>query len=192
MPSQERGRKPARALPYRVAVSAGFAAPGQLRIRLSDEGTSGAPFAICGYAGELLAPKHVFVAPGTTDTTTLTVPTARWDVAVQGPNRFWYELAGSATGDASDVDVRTLIGLRRGSLSLELVNEGDHTLTLDVRSQEYRDQVETLRLAAGQTRRTSVPTAQGWYDVVVTAREDRSFRRRITGRVENGRGGVTA
>ncbi|EQD83882.1 hypothetical protein N599_22980 [Saccharopolyspora erythraea D] len=35
------------------------------------------------------------------------------------------------------------------------------------------------------------PTDQGWYDVEVTAAQDRTFRRRITGRVENGAAGVT-
>lgn len=48
-----------------------------------------------------------------------------------------------------------------------------------------------MRLPVGGAQTVEWPTDQGWYDVEVTAAQDRTFRRRITGRVENGAAGVT-
>jgi hypothetical protein len=82
-------------------------------------------------------------------------------LAVQGPNRFLYEFAGAA----ARIDVRARAVPFRAVLALELDNDGEETVTWD--------------------------TDHGWYDVEVTAEEDRAFRRRLTGRVENGRTGVS-
>jgi phospholipase C len=43
-----------------------------------------------------------------------------------------------------------------------------------------------------ETRTKRWETVEGWYDLEVTAQEDPAFRRRLTGRVETGRPGVTA
>ena len=55
-----------------------------------------------------------------------------WDVVVQGPNRFWCELAGSVAGVAAAVDVRPTYRRRTGGLVLTLVNGGSSTVTLEV------------------------------------------------------------
>jgi phospholipase C len=49
----------------------------------------------------------------------------------------------------------------------------------------------TVRLRAGRSRTITWDTDQGWYDIEVTVNEDPSFRRRLSGRVENGREGVS-
>lgn len=190
LPDQEKGRRPARALPYRVSVSLRPTAAGGIDIRLEDTGDQGAPFAIYPYAGELDAPQHVFVPSGGHITTRLPVPTGGWDIAVQGPNRFWYEAAGSVTGTANRVDVRTR-PLKQGAIELRLINDGDSVVTLDLRSSEPDGAAETAELEPGQVKLVSWRTDHGWFDVVATAREDGSFRRRVTGRVETGRAGFT-
>lgn len=192
LPAQEEGRSPARALPYRPSASAQLTSTGQLNVRLTDAGTTGAPFAIYGHAVEFALPQHVFVASGSTQTITVPVSTGRWDLVIQGPNRFWYELTGSLLGTAGRVDVRARTFARLTSLELRLVNGGDKPVTLDVRSGDYGDAAETVRLGPGQDNSLTWRTDRGWYDLVVTAREDESFRRRLTGRVETGRPGVTA
>ncbi len=184
LPGQEPGSRPSRQLPYRSSVSALPTGAGRLEVRLSEAGTTGAPFAIYGYAGELPFPAHVFVAAGETSPTTLDVPAGRWDVVVQGPNSFWYELAGSLEGTAGRVDVRVLAGSGSPSLRLALRNAGDARVTLDLHAGRPEDDLEGIRLEAGEARRLSLPTRRRWYDVTVTAREDATFRRRLTGRVE--------
>jgi phospholipase C len=104
-----------------------------------------------------------------------------YELVVQGPNRFWYELSGSATGPAVDVV------FREGTL--ELVNYGRATVTLRVHSLRYGTRSTTVRLRGGQRRSLDWATDRGWYDLEVTAPD---FRRRLTGRVEDGRSGVTA
>jgi phospholipase C len=61
------------------------------------------------------------------------VPVA--DLVVQGPNRFWYELSGSATVD---------VMFRDGSL--ELVNYGRSTVTLRAHALRYTTRTSTVRL----------------------------------------------
>ena len=97
---------------------------------------------------------------------------------VQGPNRFWYELSGTAPVD---------VMFRNGSL--DLVNYGRTTITLRVHALRYGTRTSTVRLRAGQHRSLPWATDNGWYDLEVTAP---GFRRRLTGRVEDGRPGTTA
>jgi phospholipase C len=49
-----------------------------------------------------------------------------------------------------------------------------------------------VRVPAGAHRAITWPTDRGWYDVEVTAPQDATFRRRLTGRLETGRPTVTA
>jgi phospholipase C len=73
--------------------------------------------------------------------------------------------------------------------SLDLVNYGRATVTLRVHSLRYNGRTSTVRLRGGQRRSLEWVTDQGWYDLEVTAP---GFRRRLTGRLEDGRPGVTA
>ena len=187
-PSQERGRRPARALPYAPTVSARFLSDGRLRLDLGNDGERAAHFAIYPYAGELLLPKHVDVERRHTERLAVT---GGYRLAIQGPNRFWYELAGSRLGAAARVDVRP-VARNRTRLGLELENAGRATVTLRLAPLAYARGGQTVSLRPGETRTVSWDTDEGWYDLEVTAREDGTFRRRLTGRVEDGRPGVTA
>jgi phospholipase C len=135
-------------------------------------------FAVYPYAGELPEPLHVDAQARAV----ARVPVGpSYELVVQGPNRFWYELSGSTAGPAVDVV------LREGTL--ELVNYGRTPVTLRVHALRYGIRSTTIRMRAGQRRSLDWATDRGWYDLEVTAPD---FRRRLTGRVENGRPGVTA
>jgi phospholipase C len=190
MPAQESGRKPARALPYAPEASALLDRLGRLELTLRNRGESPAHFAIYPYAGELALPEHVDVERERSERIVLAGDA--FHLAVQGPNRFWYELAGTRSGAAGRVDVRPAAMPFRTVLSLELENAGRTAVNLRLRALGYGDRSVRVRLAAGQTRTTAWETDQGWYDVEITAQEDPAFRRRITGRVETGRPAVSA
>ncbi|WP_249124542.1 phosphocholine-specific phospholipase C [Saccharopolyspora erythraea] len=186
LPLQEQGKRPARALPYQPAAS-GSVADGKLVLRLANSGTSSAHFALYSYAGELPTPKHVDVQGEHVEE----LP-GDYELALQGPNRFWFQLSGSAAGRAAGVDVASRPDARTGGLALELRNAGRDGITLRLRALGYAPGEEReVRLPAGGAQTVEWPTDQGWYDVEVTAAQDRTFRRRITGRVENGAPGVT-
>ncbi|MEB3366407.1 phosphocholine-specific phospholipase C [Saccharopolyspora mangrovi] len=189
LPLQEQGRRPARALPYQPEVSATLTRQGDLTLRLANRGTASAHFAVYPYAGEFKEPLHVDVR----DEHVATVKAGdTYQLAVQGPNRFWFELAGSRKGRAAGVDVRSLPDARTGELRLEFRNAGTEDVVLQARALGYApDARQEIRVPAGGVTGLAWPTDQGWYDVEVTTTQDASFRRRVTGRVENGAPGVT-
>jgi phospholipase C len=185
LPVQEQGRRPARALPYQPQVS-GLVNGESVSLRLGNVGAGSAHFAVYAYAGELAEPSHVDIR----GEQVVKVPVREeYRLAVQGPNRFWFELSGSRSGRAAGVDVQTRHTAR--GLALELSNGGQQDITLRLRSLGYTNSEEQVRVAAGGAQPLEWPTDQGWYDVEITTSQDASFRRRITGRAENGQPGVT-
>lgn len=187
-PIQEPGSRPARPLPYRPAVSAAVQ-PGKITLALANSGTRSSHFTIYGYAGEVTEPRHADVLGN--QKVELTVPSSDFDVVVTGPNRYQYELKGSTAGLAAGVDV-TMNG-RRGNkaVELEVRNNGGASVTLKLESLQYLDGSDTVKLKPGQTKKIGWETLQGWYDIQVTSPEDASFRRRLTGREEDGREGIS-
>jgi phospholipase C len=191
LPAQEEGRRPARALPYQPSVSASVAS-GSLEVVLANGGAQTASFTVYPYAGAPTGPTFVPVAGRSREELRVTPLLGRWDLVVQGPNRFWCELAGSLPGRAAGIDVRPSTLRLRSSLSLDLVNDRRHAVTLVVEPEAYDGRRRVVRLRAGGRESLQWPTDRGWYDVVVTSPDDDTFRRRLTGRVENGRTTVTA
>jgi phospholipase C len=141
-------------------------------LTLGNDGSGSCHFAVYSYSGSPTTPRHV----DSTSRWVVRVPVA--ELVVQGPNRFWYELSGSAAVDVT---------FRNGSL--ELVNYGRSTITLRVHALRYTTRTSTVRLRPGQRRSLNWATDHGWYDLEVTAPD---FRRRLTGRAEDGRPGITA
>ncbi|MGW1199917.1 phosphocholine-specific phospholipase C [Streptomyces sp. NPDC002536] len=193
MPRQEPGSRPARPLPYRPDADGAFdAAAGVVRLKLRNTGRSSAHFALYPYAGEYAVPQHRDV-----------LGAADWDVPVAkgayaftltGPNGFRREFEGTAQGAAAALHVTSEADARRRELHLTLSNRGRATLTVTLAVDGYGDErPRTVRLAPGSTR--TLPYAahreHGWYDLVISAAEDRSFKRRLMGHIENGKESVT-
>ena len=190
LPTQEEGRRPARALRYQPTAS-GARTGGSLNLVLGNAGDRAAAFTVYRYGDLGARPTFHLVDPAGREV--VSVPAAvDWDVVVQGPNRFWCELVGSATGPAAGIDVRPSVVRRRATLGLDLVNTGPTEVTLVLAARRYAGERRTVRVPAGGHKAVTWPTDHGWYDVEVTAAEDGTFRRRLTGRVETGRPTVTA
>jgi phospholipase C len=185
LPVQEPGRRPARALPYQPAVSS-LVAGGKLQLTLSNQASEAAHFAIYPYGGELPAPAHLDVQGEHVEAIAVTGP---YELAVQGPNRFWVELAGSVDGAAAGLEVR--VRITRESLELELANNSRKPLSVKLKARGYGSRTINQDLRGKQTRGITWPTDHGWYDVEITAVEDPTYRRRLTGHVETGAPGIT-
>ena len=186
-PAVEPGTRVARALPYQASVS-GSVADGKLALKLANSGRAAAHFAIYPYAGEVAEPAHRDVLG------VLSEPLAVGDtyrVVVQGPNRGWWELRGSRTGAAAGVDVRTRFLSWRCGIEFTLLNSGPAPVTLRLTSARFGRTTRVLRIPAGRSATVDWPVSQGWYDVRVTADGDPAFLRTLTGRVEDGRPGVS-
>ncbi len=189
MPEAEPGARPARALPYQAAVSGGLDAAGKLVLSLRNSGRASAHFAIYPYAGELPAPAHRDVTGELAET--LSPAADGYRVVVQGPNRSWWELRGSRSGAAARAEVRTRFLPRRGGLELTVVNPGDQALTVRLTSARYGRATKVLRVPPGRSASTAWPAWRGWYDARVTVDSDPAFLRLLTGRVEDGRPGIS-
>nr|WP_192751313.1 phospholipase C, phosphocholine-specific [Actinopolymorpha pittospori] len=190
MPVQESGRRPARALPYRPSVSSRVDGNSRLRLKLTNGGSESAHFAIYPYHGEFEYPVHVDVRDE--KGIAIALGSAGYRLAIQGPNQFWYELAGLPGGVAAGVDVSVRTAPRPRTVDLVLENTGRMPVTLRLRALGYGDRVQSVTLAPRAKRVQPWPTDKGWYDVEVTATKDTTFRRRLTGHVESGHEGVTA
>jgi phospholipase C len=188
-PGQERGRRPTRPLPYAPGLAARLDRSGKLELTLHNRGESAAHFAVYPYAGELERPLHLDV--GREHTQRIAVAGDTYELAVQGPNRFLCELAGSRSGDAARVEVTLGSVPFRRVLALELENHGRETVTLRLTGLGHGRHERTVHRRPGRPRTINWDTDEGWYDVELTARHDAAFRRRFTGRVETGRAGVT-
>ena len=190
MPGQESGRRPARPLRTQPSVSA-VLGDGSLALRLANDGQETTSFTVYRYDGVTDSPSfHAVEGNGAEE---VAVPvSAAWDLLVQGPNRFWCELAGTRAGAGAAVDVVASYVGRRSALGVTLVNAGEEPVVLRVRPLRYSGEPRTVRLPARTRRQLTWPTDHGWYDVEVTAAGDYSFRRRLTGRVETGRATITA
>ncbi|MFD9889042.1 phosphocholine-specific phospholipase C [Amycolatopsis sp. NPDC059027] len=187
-PAVEPGTRPARALPYQATVSGTLDASGKLALRLANSGRESAHFAIYPYAGEFPEPAHRDVRETATETLSWTGDAYR--VVVQGPNRGWWELRGSRTGLASGVDVQTRLRTWRSGAEFTLANSGASAVTLRLTSSKGGP-ARVVRVPAGRKVTVDWPSAHGWYDLRVTADGDPAFLRTLTGRVEDGRPGVT-
>jgi phospholipase C len=187
LPVQEPGTRPARALPYQLGAAVVPSAGGRLDLRITNSGTASAPVAIYPYAGELPLPVHVDVVGEHVET--IVPPADGHRLAVQGPNRVWVETAGSRTGAAALLAVS--VTPRRNGVEIVFSHGGPAPVTVTVDALAYGSRTVRVALRPGRERSVTWPLREGWYDLAVTVAEDASFRRRVTGRVEDGRPGVS-
>ncbi|GAA2100004.1 phospholipase C, phosphocholine-specific [Microlunatus panaciterrae] len=188
LPAQESGRRHTCPLPYRPSVHANVRA-GEVALELTNTGSAPAHFAIYRYGGERRPVEHLDVRRAALRR--IPLGTDRYHLAIQGPNRFWRELSGSTSGQAAAVEAtaRQLPG--RQVLDIILTNGGREQVTVTLTHGDEGTPRSQLRLRAHSTRRVSWSTDQGWYDVSVAVVQDPTFHRRLTGRVEDGRMGVS-
>lgn len=127
-------------------------------------------------------------ARGSTETTLIPL-LGRWDISVQGPNRFWYDAKGSITGAAREVDVE--VAPRTDRAARLTLRSGAKAVRLVLRPLAHAGTSRTVDLPAHGSTELTWPTDHGWFDVDVTCAQDAAFRRRVTGHVDTGRESLT-
>ncbi|MFE3455309.1 phosphocholine-specific phospholipase C [Nonomuraea sp. NPDC059194] len=184
--AQEPGARPARPLPYRPEASAVLADDGLL-VTMTDAGERGSHFALYPYAGEFAFPRHFDVLGAQS----LTVPVGEdgYQLTLTGPNGFRREFTGSRTGPAARTAVSSRGDGRR--LTVTIANPGPAPLTFTLDALAYGADRREVAVAAGDRAVVDWDTASGWYDLRLTVAEDPSFHRRMMGRLEDGRTGVS-
>ncbi|WP_327068142.1 phosphocholine-specific phospholipase C [Kitasatospora sp. NBC_01302] len=188
LPRQERGLRPARALPYTLEADGRIGSDGRLRIDFASRGRAGAHFLVTSRS-QPDGPWSYTVEAGrelSADWSLAKNGPDGYDFTVHGPNGFQRRLTGRPGGAA--VTVTACQDGDSGQLVVTLTNDGDSTVRLTVADGYGKEQPAQYRLRAGAhaTHRARTGQSSGWYDLAVTADQDAAFLRRLCGHLETG------
>jgi phospholipase C len=177
LPKQERGLRPARALPYDLAADARVSG-GNVTLTFANHGRAGATFTVTSPTGD---PKSYTAGAGRSLSATL--PAAGgYDFTAHGPNGFVRQFRGAAAGP--EVSVRC----DGADLTLVLTNGGGTPVRLTVKdAYGRRSATRLLRPGARVVEHVDTGRSNHWYDVSVVSDHDAKFLRRLAGHVETGR-----
>jgi phospholipase C len=194
MPQQEKGTRPARAVPYELHVAAAVE-NGTVGLEFRNSGKATVVFQVrSGNSND--APRSYTVSPKqeVSDTWAVaSVGSTAYDLSVYGPNGFFRAFQGSIAPVAgAQLEVKTRYNQGQAGLMLELRNTGGSACEASIRD-AYRNTTVTLKLRAHETaaREFELSSSHGWYDLLVEVEADAVYRRQLAGHVETGRDSVT-
>jgi phospholipase C len=192
VPAQEKGIRPARALPYELDVhGTARVGEGSFQLRFTNTGHAAAVFHVrSGDATDL--PRSYTVEAGKSLSDTWKVGAA-YDLSVYGPNGFFRSFKGNVGAAHSSLDVRSGYDKEdRGGVTLRIANRGAHSAAVTVRDAytgtEFK---ELLAPREDLDRDWSLNATHGWYDLIVRIEGDAAFEYRLAGHVETGADSVT-
>ena len=188
LPGQERGVRPARAVPYTLHAD-GHASGTSFSIEFRSRGRATGVFQVRS-ADPAQDPRSYTVEPGKQLTDTWDAASG-YDLSVHGPNGFFRRFRGGVGDQPASLDIATRYG-RRLQITLEIENRGAQPVEVTV-VDRYSSRSTTLSLKPGdaETKQWSLGRTRGWYDLVVTVDSDPSFEYRYAGHAENGKSSIS-
>lgn len=203
-PKQEKGIRPACALPYEVYVNGRFD-PAKNTFGMEFKAgnkvfgskSSGSPFrvyAISPYRGESLRSWDYSAAAGDTlhDEWGLSdFENNRYHLRVYGPNGFYREFTGDANNPALEVTCAyETAGSARlsGNVLVSIRNNDKKTHEISIADNSYKTGSRTKSIAAGSQASVvlNLSKSHQWYDFSVRIKGLESFEQRFAGHVETG------
>ncbi|WP_073808540.1 phosphocholine-specific phospholipase C [Kitasatospora sp. CB01950] len=186
-PQQPRATRTARPVPYHLQVKARVR-KGVLTLDLANPGRQGA--VIAAYPEPGAAPRHYTVDVKGKLSDTWQIGPDGYDLRLHGPNGALWHLRGDAAGS-----YETSVSEDGGGgwqLAVEVANRTDVSRVMTIGDLAYGGGQREVRLGAGESAVVNLPVGkEGWYDVVVTARDDARYRFRRAGRLPNQAVGFT-
>jgi phospholipase C len=178
LPSQERGVRPARPLPYDLRAD-GVISGGTATITFASPGKKGAVFHVTSSS----APRDYTVGAGDSITGSWSAPAGE-DIRVHGPNGFYRELMGTGP------EISTAPAW--GGLDLAITNTSSAAVVLTLTS-AYNGKQSEVKVRPRSTVSVPAPvfSSTGWYDVSVTVSGDSQYLRRLAGHIENGQPSIS-
>jgi len=190
VPRQERGVRPARAIPYTLHAD-GHASDAAFSIELGSAGNAAAVFQVRS-AGSNEQPRSYTVEPGKHLSDSWHLGSG-YDLSVHGPNGFFRGFKGRKPGmHQANLDITASYHERPTEIVLAIGNRGLQPATVTVRD-GYTSRETTLSLGPGQTQtqRWSLSGTRSWYDLVITVAGDPHFEYRYAGHLENGEDSIS-
>jgi phospholipase C len=188
VPAQEKGVRPARALPYEMDVL-GSVNTSNSTIVLTFINTGRAAVVFHVRSGNPADPvRYYTVEPGKTLPGVWNVASI-YDLSVYGPNGFARFFNGSIGGSVAALDIRTAYGSEGGrpSIHLNITNAAANAAEVTVLD-AYTGNVSMKHLNPHATFSDKLVLDQfyGWYDLIVTVGGDPNFEYQLAGHVETG------
>jgi len=184
LPRQEKGQRPARALPYRLAMTEKVGEA--VELTFANTGTAGACFHVVSAGALQPGPWTYTVEAGKSLTGSLPLAAA-YDLTVFGPNGFFRQLKG-AGASALRVEAKG----DAGALLLTVINEGDSAIEIDLTDAYGGGKSRIAVPAKGRHEERRAVEAHGhWYDVTIARADQPGWRRRLAGHVETGKASVS-
>jgi phospholipase C len=192
LPSQERGLRHARALPYELEARGSADIPhGAFGIEFVNSGDAGACFQVRS-GNTLDGPWSYTVEPRKSLSDSWKVLAGnhdRYDLSVFGPNGFLRTFRGTASAAArANLDVVCSYDVDSYDVLLLVINRGPVTCRVTATNGYGRASVSRT-LDPGERFRGRWPLGAsfGWYDITLEASTDQGFLRRLAGHLENGK-----
>ena len=189
VPKQEKGVRPARALPYQLDVQGAVNASNHtLTLTFVNTGKAAAVFQVRSTNAADLVRTYT-VEPGKKLAGTWSV-TSSYNLSVYGPNGFARYFKGSIGASAAILDVQSICVFEEfGLIGWTITNVGTHNATVNVLDAYSGNRVTRLLQPHEKMFEAGWPLHEyfGWYDLVVTVAQDATFECRLAGHVETGR-----
>ncbi|MFI1110293.1 MULTISPECIES: phosphocholine-specific phospholipase C [Streptomyces] len=189
LPAQESGNRPARALPYDLAVDAGPAEdPKRLRLSFASHGGAGAHFHVTSDIRSDAPWVYTVGAGDTLDDTWATDAGQEqaYDLTVHGPAGFYRRFSGHLAQPGPEVTARHEKSTGRTRLTIRNTGKAAVAVTITDAYHGSRSVKRSLKAGASVEHLTR-DAGHGWYDVSVTTDHDKGYLRRYAGHVETGR-----
>src|SRR6202035_3356079 len=186
VPAQEKGIRPAKALPYELdAHGSVHASSRTVSLTFLNTGSAAAVFQVrSGNPSD--AVRFYTVEPGKKLSDAWSASES-YNLSVYGPNGFVRFFNGSIGASAADLKVRSSYGTSGGgSIAWNITNLASKAAitVLDA----YTGETYTQSLDGGDNFEGELSLRQfhGWYDLIVTVAGDPTFKYRLAGHVETG------
>ncbi|MCF4164777.1 phospholipase C, phosphocholine-specific [Zavarzinia compransoris] len=194
LPEQPVDVRPSRALPYVLYTNANVRED-KVTLMFKNTGTVGAVFHVYDRLNLDAVPRRYSVEAGKTlnGTWDISGQAGKYDLWVLGPNGYHRHFIGDTTVAQEDPEVRVVYATGNRQVSIVIDNGGTRSCTVDITANAYEAYSERRAVPAGGRVVVSRSLAnQGnWYDYTVTVDGNAAFQRRVAGRMETGKDGIS-
>ena len=192
VPAQEKGIRPARALPYSLHAHATVNTSTSIVVlTFLNAGSATAVFQVrSGNPSDVV--RNYTVEPGKKLSDSWKVATT-YNLSVYGPNGFIRYFNGSVGAGAAILKVSNSYDTANGgSIGWSVTNIAASVAEVSVLN-AYTGNISSANLGSSQTLAEDLSLGQfhGWYDLIITAGEDPTFQYRLAGHVETGEDSFT-